>query len=209
MSSCAASCSICCRPASCAFVTSDSSPTATALRCCHSAGDCSADHCKTQLSRHHRLQISLSHSGTAQPAVEPCTSSNGSPLRNYCFAHHLNPKSTQHEYPSASPATARASARTRSPCLICPRLLDCLSLRTSTHTSLQLFTAPSHRQSGTSYPTALVPDPSAPARTHSKYITFHEGGFLQVAVSEAPSQACATDTVAWGRSRYSTSLHYS
>jgi hypothetical protein len=32
-----------------------------------------------------------------------------------------------------------------------------------------------------------VPDPSAPAQTDSKYIAFHEGGFLQVAVSEAPS----------------------
>ncbi len=41
------------------------------------------------------------------------------------------------------------------------------------------------------YPTQPVPDPSAPAQTDSKYIAFHGGGFLQVAVSEAPRQrAC-------------------
>jgi hypothetical protein len=154
--------------------------------------------------RRNRPPIRLTQAGTARSAAESCTSSNGSPLRNYCFARRLNPKSKQLEYPPASPATARASARTRSPCLICPRLLDCLSLWTSTHTSLERFTAPSHRQSSTSYPTDLVPDSSAPAQTDSKYIAFHEGGFLQVAVSEAPSQGYATDNVAWGRSRYST-----
>jgi hypothetical protein len=35
-------------------------------------------------------------------------------------------------------------------------------------------------------PTQSVPDPSAPVQTDSKYIGFREGGFLQVAVSEAP-----------------------
>lgn len=186
MSSCAASCSICCRPASCAFVTSDSSPTATALRCCHSAGDCSADHCKTQLSRHHRLQISLSHSGTAQPAVEPCTSSNGSPLRNSCFALHLNQTSALHEALSKSAAFTRASARLRIPCLIRPEPLACQSLQPPHQPSPSHSTAPSGFQANESYPTQSVPDPPAPAQAHSKYIGFHGGGFLQVAVSEAP-----------------------
>lgn len=36
------------------------------------------------------------------------------------------------------------------------------------------------------YPTQPVPDPPAPAQTDSKYMAFHEGRFLQVAVSEAP-----------------------
>jgi hypothetical protein len=36
------------------------------------------------------------------------------------------------------------------------------------------------------YPTRPVPDPPAPAQTDSKYMAFHEGRFLQVAVSEAP-----------------------
>src|ERR1700722_742386 len=90
MSSCAASCSICCRPASCASATSDSSPTATALRACRYASNCSADHRKTQLRRHHRPPIRTTHSGTVLPAAQPCALSNGSPLRNSCFARHLN-----------------------------------------------------------------------------------------------------------------------
>ena len=94
-------------------------------------------------------------------------------------------------HPRPLPVLRRA---TRIPCLICPGLLGRLSLQPSTDTSSRYFTAPSHSQSGTSYPTQPVPDPSAPAQTHSKYIAFHEGGFLQVAVSEAPLQdhaACA------------------
>ena len=191
MSSCAASCSICCRPASCAFVTSDSSPTATALHCCHSACNCSADHCKTQLSRHHRLQISLSHSGTAQPAVEPCASSNGSPLRNSCFAPLLNQTSALHEALSKSAAFARASARLRIPWVIRPEPLTCQSLSPPHQRSPSHSTAPSGFQANESYPTQCVPDPPAPPQAHSKYIGFHGGGFLQVAVSEAPPSKIA------------------
>src|SRR5664279_4455851 len=188
MSSCAASCSTCCRPASCAYATSDSSPTVNAPRCCRGAFSCSAARRERQLRRLNHLPKRLTHSGTARSAEAPCASSNGSPLPNSCFAHHLNQTSAQHEALSISAAFARASARMRIPRLICPRLLSCLSLQPSTDTSLRCFTAPSHHQSGTSYPTPLVPDPSAPDQTDSKYIAFHEGGFLQVAVSEAPPQ---------------------
>jgi hypothetical protein len=114
--------------------------------------------------------------------------SNGSLPHNSCFALHRNQTGATHEPRFPSSASDRAPARTQIPCLICQRLLGCLSLQPSTDTSLRCFTAPSRRQSGTSYPTPLVPDPSAPAQTDSKYIAFHEGGFLQVAVSEAPLQ---------------------
>src|ERR1017187_10056857 len=85
MSSCAASCSICCHLALYASATSASSPTATAPRCCRCAGGCSADHCKTQLRRQQRPQIRIIHPGIAPSAVGPCASSNGSPLRNSCL----------------------------------------------------------------------------------------------------------------------------
>jgi hypothetical protein len=50
-----------------------------------------------------------------------------------------------------------------------------------------------------------VPDPSASIHTDSKYIGFHEGGFLQVAVSEAPlGELAAAHSYVTGRSRYST-----
>lgn len=205
MSSCAASCSTCCRQASCASATSGSSPTGTELLCCRCACDCSADHSKTQLRRHHRPQIRLILSGAAQSAVEPCTLSNGSLPRNSCFVRHLNQTGTQHEALFTSSVTARASARTQIPCLILSGLLGRLSLQPSTDASLRCFTEPSHRQSGTSYPTRPVPDPSAPAQADSKYIAFHKGGFLQVAVSEAPHGEHADAVpLRGGRSRYST-----
>jgi hypothetical protein len=186
MSSCDASCSICCRPVSCASATSDSSPTGTALRCCRCACDYSADHSKTQLRRQPRPQIRLIHSGTVQSAAEPCGSSNGSLPRNSCFGHRHNQSGTQHEALSKSSITARVSERMRIPCPIWRGLLGRLALRPSTDASLWCFTGPPQRQSCTSYSTRPVPDLPGPAQTDSKYIAFHEGGFLQVAVSEAP-----------------------
>ncbi len=186
MSSCAASCSTCCRPVLCASATSDFSPTATALLCCRFACDYSADHSKTQLRRHHRPQIRLIHSGTAQSALEPCASSNGSLPRNSCFGHRHNQTGTQHEALCKSMVTARLSERMRIPCPIWRGWLGRLPLRPSTGASLRCFTHPSQCQIRTSYPTPPVLDPPAPAQTDSKYIAFHEGGFLQVAVSEAP-----------------------
>ena len=129
MSSCAASCSICCRPASCASATSDSSPTATALLCCRCAFDCSATQRRWLLRQHHHPPIRLTHSGAAQSAVEPCASSNGSPPRNSCFALHLNQTGALHEALSTSSASARASARTRIPCLFRPKPLGCQPLQ--------------------------------------------------------------------------------
>jgi hypothetical protein len=54
MSFCAASCFICCHPVSCASVTSDSSPTAIALRFCHYAANFSAAQKRYLLRQHHR-----------------------------------------------------------------------------------------------------------------------------------------------------------
>src|ERR1700678_2368249 len=71
MSSFAASCSTCCHPASCASATSDSLPTATALLCCRCAFDSSATQRRWLLRQHHHPPIRLTHSGTAQSAVEP------------------------------------------------------------------------------------------------------------------------------------------
>jgi hypothetical protein len=99
---------------------------------------------------------------------------------------HLNQNSTQHDPLSTSLASVLASARSQIPCLICPGLLGSRSLQPSINTSSRRPTATSHRQNGTPRPTHPVPDPSAPAQIDAKYIAIHEGGFLQVAVSEAP-----------------------
>src|SRR5580658_4002751 len=191
MSSCAASCSICCRQAWSAYATSDSSPTATAQLCCRTAFDCSVDHSKTQLHRPHHPPIRLVHSGTVQSAAHPCASSNGSPLRDSCFARHRNQTGARHEDLSTSSASARASAPARTPCLIWAKPLGCQPLPPPCPPSASHSAAPSGIQTIGLCPTQSVPDPSAPAQTDAKCIGFRGGGFLQVAVPEAPRQrAC-------------------
>ena len=112
-----------CRLASCAYATSDFSLTATAPHSCHSASNCSADQRKRQLRRLNRPSTRLTLFGTVRSAAEPCTSSNGFPQRNSCFALHLNQIGAPHEPLSTSTAFARASARKQLPCLIRPKLL--------------------------------------------------------------------------------------
>ena len=210
MSSCAASCSMYCRPASCASATSDSLPTATALLCCRSAFDSSATQRRWLLRPHHHPPIRPTQSGTAQSAVEPCTSSNGSPPRNSCFARHLNQIDALHEALSTSSTSARVSAHTRIPCLFRPKPLGCQPLQLPHKASASQYAAPSGPSVIRRCPTQSVPDPSAPVQTDAKYIGFPVGGFLQVAVSEAPplNRAPAHCSVT-GRSRYSTkTFHY-
>src|ERR1700677_1663883 len=204
MSSYAASCYTCCRRASCASATSASSPTGTVLRCCHCAYYCSGDHSKTQLRRHHRPQIRLIHSGTAQSAAEPCASLNGSPLPNSCFAPHLNQNGALHEPLSTSSVFARASARTQILCLIRPKTLRCQPLQRQNQASKSHWPPPFEPQANRLHQIQPVRDPPPPTRAHSKYIGFPVGGFLQVAVSEAPLSENANPSCFAGRSRYST-----
>jgi hypothetical protein len=186
MSSFAASCSICCHPASCASATSDSLPTATALLCCRCVFDSWATQRTCLLRQHHHPPIRLTHSGAAQSAVELCTSSNGSPLRNSCFAPHLNQTDALHEAPSTSSTSARASAHTRIPCRFRPKPLGGQPLRRPQKAAASQHAAPSAPSVIQRCPAQPVADPSAPVQADSKYIGFPEGGFLQVAVSEAP-----------------------
>ena len=141
--------------------------------------------------QHHHPPIRLTHSGAAQSAVELCTSSNGSPPRNSCFAASLatstRPMRRMKLYrfihildlcscfgahadplslPAKTPWTTASPASTKG--LGEP---TCCSIRPFSHPTL---------------PTQSVPDPAAPVQTDSKYIGFPEAGFLQVAVSEAP-----------------------
>ena len=204
MSSYAASCSTCCRRASCASATSASSPTGAVLHCCHCAYYYSADHSKTQLRRHHRPQIRLIHSGTAQSAAVPCASLNGSLLPNSCFAPHLNQNGALHEPLSTSSVFARASARTRMPCLIRPKTLRYQPLQRPNQASKSHGPPPFGLQANRLHQTPPVRDPSAPTRADSKYIGFPVGGFLQAAVSGAPLSEHANPSCFAGRSRYST-----
>src|ERR1017187_5126697 len=105
--------------------------------------------CFTDIAAH---RSALSRYGTVPSAVEPCTSLNGSPRLNSCFALHLNPTSAQHEPPSASSASTRAPARTEISCLIGPEVLCHLFFQPMPNASVRRFPAPTRPQSGRSYP---------------------------------------------------------
>jgi hypothetical protein len=109
-----------------------------------------------------------------------------SPLRNSCLARRLNQTGTPHESLSTSSAPDRASARSRTPCLLRSKPLRGQPLHRPHQVSASPHAAPSCPSVIGRCPTLFVPDPSAPDQTDSTYIGFHEGGFLQVAVSEAP-----------------------
>jgi hypothetical protein len=115
--------------------------------------------------------------------------SNGSPRLNSCFAHHRNRTGALHEQLSTSSALARALARMRIPCLNEPRLVCYRSLQLPHDPSVRRFQARFMHQSGSSYILQRVHPLTDHLRTNSKYIGFPVGGFLQVAVSEAPSQS--------------------
>src|SRR5664280_1555348 len=207
-SSCADSCSICCHVASCASATSDFSPTGNAPSSCRSASNCSTAQRTELLHRHRRPPTSLSRYGTVQSAVEPCTSLNGSPRLNSCFALHLNPTSAQHEPLSASSASTRAPARTEISGLLAPGVLCylffqlCRPLLCDAPPLQQDLKAADH----TDHSGLLKP--LHPLSPHSKYIAFPRGGFLQVAVSEAPGQgSCDCRLFRGGRFRYSTKTY--
>ena len=129
-------------------------------------------------------------------------SSNDSPPRNSRSALHRN--GALHEPLFASSISARSSARTQIPCLICPRVFCQLSFQRPPNAPMQPFAAPSGLKNLTSSPSKPVLSLSERAQPHSKYIGFPEGGFLQVAVSEAPLRDHQNSRCFSGRSRYST-----
>jgi len=124
--------------------------------------------------------------------------------RSYCFALHQNQIDVLHEPISASSASTRASARTQIPILICPRVHDQLSFQRPPNASMQPPPAPSGLQNFNSRRFKPVPSLTAHPQPHSKYIGFPVGGFLQVAVSEAPLRDHQNSRCLSGRSRYST-----
>ena len=119
--------------------------------------------------------------------MQPCTWLNGSPRLNSCFPLHLNPSSAQHESLSSSSASTRAPAPTEVSGLLAPGVLCHLFFQPMPNSSVRRFAAPTGPQCGRSYRSQRPAQNSAPAHPHSKYIAFPRGGFLQVAVSEAPT----------------------
>src|ERR1035437_1714534 len=150
MSSCAASCSTCCRAASCASATSASSPTDNAPGCCHSASSRSQVLPTSRIERHRPLQITPARppTGTVPSAEAPCMSSNGSPPLNCCRVLHLSPVYVPHETATSTSISPRA--RTRIPPL---RLIETLAPTRHPNHHLRLPQDQTYSQSPRSRPT--------------------------------------------------------
>src|SRR5271157_346829 len=209
MSSCAASCSTCCRPASSVSATSASLPTATAPRSCRSASNCWAAQRRHLLPRPRCPPTRFTRSGTVRSAAEPCTSSSGSPPPNSCSALHRNLTGALLEPLFPPSASTRASARIEIPCLNSPEVLESSSLPPPPDAPVRTIAVPSHPQGAGPYPPPHFPYTSAPDQTHSKCIALHRGGFLQVAVSEAPRPEIMQPRTAARRGAPDTALRLS
>src|SRR6266404_67589 len=119
MSSCAASCCTCFRKVSCAFVTSDSSPTGDAPRSCHFASISSAQ--RRRQSKTSQAAMTQVIFGAVQNAVDRCRSSKDSPLpkSNFVLLPPWSPR--PHETTIYHKKSLRASARSVSPRLAIPQ----------------------------------------------------------------------------------------
>src|SRR4030095_9729387 len=140
MSSCAASCCTCFRKVSCAFATSDSSPTAGALHSSHFAFICSAQH--NQPNKHYRPTMTRTICDSAQNVVDRCGSSKGLLLTRSNFVL-LPPSSLPHETTLYNANLLPASAPTVFLCLAVLHPVSSYFLNSSLHKSL-LPSSPFH-----------------------------------------------------------------
>src|ERR1700687_1367372 len=203
MSSCDASSCTCCHAALCASATSDFSLTDGERSFFHSVSGCSS-HPISQQQTPPRPRGPFTRCGNVHFAAEPCRLSSASPPPNFSSDLRLISAGAPHESTSPASNLARASARTLVLCLALVRMqyggaiqtLRCaaprsFSLRPSTET--QALCPQCHTRKG-----------SRPAHPDTNPIV-HRGGFLQVAVSEAPpTQRLNSQLFAQGRFRYST-----
>src|SRR6202167_872507 len=191
MSSCAASCSTCSHAASCASATSDFSLTAGERSFFHSVSDCSSRPFSQQQTPPRRPRSPLTHHGTVRSAAEPCRLSSASPPRNYSSDLRLIPAGARHESTSPPSNRARTSARTLVLCLAFLRMQYGCALQPLPCTAPRPF---SLRPATETQELSLQPQTSKrsrPAHPDTNPIV-PRGGFLQVAVSEAPLNTVST-----------------
>ena len=199
--SCAASCSTCCHRASYASATSDFLPTATALHSCRCASICSV----AQKDRSGGIAVCQSDPFVLElPSLRRRQGVAERPsASHFCSVLRLIQTHALHEYRSASPACARGLVRGSFGLSV----RDCsVAYLLSRRLTLRRGVSPHRPTVKAAHPTRLnrCLIPPRPLKPISKYIALHEGGFLQVAVSEAPLKSICLRTVAGGRSRYCT-----
>src|SRR6202167_1562235 len=190
-SACAASCFTCCPAALCASATSASSLTGSEQNSFRSVSDCSSHPISPQQAPPRRPRSPLTHHGTVRSAAEPCRLSSASPPRNSSSDLRLIPAGARHESTSPASNLARASARTLVLCLAFLRMQYGCALQTLPCTAPRPF---SLRPATETQALCLQPQTSKrsrPAHPDTNPIV-PRGGFLQVAVSEAPLNTVST-----------------
>jgi hypothetical protein len=129
--------------------------------------------------------------GNVRFAAEPCTLSNASPPRNSCSDLHLNSAGAQHESTSPASNLARASARTLVLCLAFVRMQYGGAIQTLRCAAPRPFSLRPATETQALSPQRQTRKRSRPAHPDTNPIV-PRGGFLQVAVSEAPLHSVST-----------------
>ena len=204
MSSCAASCSTCSHAASCASATSDFSLTAGERSFFHSVSDCSSHPISQQQTPPRRPRAPLTHQVPVRSAAELCRLSSASPPRNSSSDLRLISAGEPHESTSPASNFARASARTLVLCLAFLRVQYGCARGTLRHAGARPFSLPRATETKAHRQQAPPRKRQRPPHRETNPIV-PRGGFLQVAVSEAPLHSLSTpNSSLGGRFRYST-----
>src|SRR6266852_9857998 len=184
MSSCAASSCTCCRAVLCASATSDFLLTGGEQNSFHSVLGCSSNPIRQQRAPLRR-RCPFTRCGNVHFAAEPCKLSSASPPRNFSSDLRLISAGAPHE--SASPASnlARASARTLVLCLAFLRMQYGYALGTLRCSAPRAFSLPTATETKALSQQRHTSQRSRRAHPDTNPIV-PPGGFLQVAVSEAP-----------------------
>jgi hypothetical protein len=121
----------------------------------------------------------------APSVVEPCMSSSDSPAHNSSYDLRLIPVGAQHEVTSPASNHLRVPARTAPLCLVSFRTRSVPSVQALRCTTSPLLCPGISADTTTHQSQGCSRNGSEPAQAHTNPIV-PEGGFLQVAVSEAP-----------------------
>jgi|ERR1700678_1079120 len=197
MSSCDASSYTCCHAALCASATSDFSLTAGEQSFFHSVSDCSSRPISQQQTPPCRPRSPLTQHGPVRSAAEPCRLSSASPPRNFSSDLRLISAGAPHESSSPASHLARASARTLVLCLAFLRVQHGCALATLRHAGARPFSLPRATETKAHRQQAPPRKRQRPPHRETNPIV-PRGGFLQVAVSEAPLHSVSTPSSSLG-----------
>src|SRR5882672_3664481 len=185
MSSCAASSCTCYHAVLCASATSAFSLTGGEQNFFRFVCGCFSHPIIQRLQLPRRRCYPFPRCGDVRFAAEPCRLLNASPPRNFSSDLRLISAGAPHESTSPASNLARASARTLVLCLAFLRMQYGYALGTLRCTAPRAFSLPTATETQALAQQRHTSQRSRRAHPHTNPIV-PQGGFLQVAVSEAP-----------------------